>query len=91
MNKYEEALHDLKMAYKYPKSKYNDSRLIEIRLNTLSELVERAIPKKPIKDEISRIRYVPTYVCPNCKGSFSGRLTINCYHCGQLLDWSEEK
>lgn len=49
MNKYQEALNDLKMAINYPTSKYNDSRLIEIHFSTLQELVEKATPKKVTK------------------------------------------
>ncbi len=54
------------------------------------ELVDRATPKKAIKDEPSKIRYVQTYKCPNCKRGFSGEINRYCYHCGQGLDWSDE-
>lgn len=55
------------------------------------ELRERTTPKKPIKDEPSKIRYVSTYVCPSCCQRFSGRVSKFCYYCGQALDWSEEE
>lgn len=59
-------------------------------VDTIQELVDRDTPKKPIKDEPSRIRYVPTYVCPSCGQRFSGWESKFCYHCGQKLDLSDD-
>lgn len=77
MNKYQEELDML-------------TKTAGFTSNTLQELVDRATPKKPIKDEPSRIRYIPTYVCPTCGQRFSGWESKFCYHCGQAFDWSDE-
>lgn len=55
------------------------------------ELVDKAIPKKAIKDEIQDIRYITKYTCPMCGGKITGRVSDYCYHCGQALDWSDEE
>ena len=58
------------------------------------EALKKQIPKKPLENE-------PMWaVCPNCKGSIhkdniwehivEGDTTF-CEHCGQALDWSDEK
>lgn len=94
MNKYQEAIHDLKMAVEYPKSKYNDSRLIDLCFENIQELVEKATPKKVIKEiGIGYEGYYDTighyetfFCCPNCKVDVLGR--GYCDNCGQALDWS---
>lgn len=93
MNKYQEALDEL--SYPLEDSSCGGCKCGEsdctckkrIAVETLQELVEKSIPKKPIKDKKSKILYVPTYVCPSCSGGFSGRLWANCYQCGQKFDW----
>lgn len=97
MNKYQEALNEL--SYPLEDSSCGGCKCGEsdcscekrIAVETLQELVDKATPKKPIKDEPSRIRYIPTYVCPSCGQRFSGMISNFCYHCGQKLDWSDEK
>lgn len=81
MNKYQEALDGIK--------KCNCIDCTCAAIDTLQELVDRDTPKKPIKDEPSRIRYIPTYVCPICGQRFSGWESKFCYHCGQKLGWSD--
>ena len=55
------------------------------------EALEKQIPKKPIKAK-EHIMYSMCYICPNCQKNFSGTgIASYCYHCGQALDWSEEK
>ena len=54
--------------------------------------VEKQKAKKPKKIEFVGYRYTDTYRCPNCGGNFSGTgIADYCYHCGQKLDWSDEK
>lgn len=53
--------------------------------------LEKQIPKKPIKAK-EHIMYSMCYICPNCQKNFSGTgIASYCYHCGQALDWSDEK
>ena len=55
------------------------------------EALEKQIPKKPIKAK-EHIMYSMCYICPNCQKNFSGTgIASYCYHCGQALDWSDEK
>ena len=59
----------------------------EVILNAL----EKQIPKKPIFKDNDGIRYTDSYRCPTCGGAFSGTGIANyCYHCGQVIDWSDE-
>ena len=78
MNKYQEELDTL------TKSAVFTSEILQ-------ELVDRATPKKAIKDEIQDIRYITKYICPKCGGKITGRVSDYCYHCGQALDWSDEE
>lgn len=71
----------------------------------LRELVEKSIPKKPIKYPdsyyksgiIDRIfKQQRLYCCPTCGNACLVRYAPNgrnennyCYNCGQKLDWSE--
>ena len=60
------------------------------KLDMCIEALEKQIAKKPKKTGIEGYRYVDAYICPTCKGNFSGtRIADYCYHCGQKLDWSE--
>ena len=64
--------------------------LYDEELEVVVEALEKQIAKKPKKTGIEGYRYVDTYICPTCKGNFSGtRIADYCYHCGQKLDWSE--
>ena len=54
--------------------------------------MEKQIAKKPIKDEVQKIRYTSAYICYACGGGFSGTgIADYCYHCGVKIDWSEEE
>ena len=56
------------------------------------EALEKQIPKKPIKSENQVVRYVNTYYCPTCELGITGtNIAKWCYHCGQKIDWSDEK
>ena len=94
MNKYQEALENItEVLVECGRTKDLPGETIfeeQIELNLLQELVDKATPKKPIKDEPSQIRYVQTYKCSNCGGRFSGTISNYCYHCGQAIDWSNE-
>lgn len=91
MNKYQEAFANVKRACIVPFLGRKPIDICGVSLDRLKELVERATPKKPIKDRSSKIRYVQTYVCLSCGKSFSGEVSNFCYHCGQAIDWGEEE
>lgn len=56
------------------------------------EVLERQIPRQPKPTEKQNIRYAMNYTCPCCKKHFTGTGIANyCYHCGQALDWSDER
>ena len=58
----------------------------------IDEALEKQIPKKPIKSERQEIRYTLEYDCPTCGRSFTGTgFADYCYHCGQALDWGDDK
>ena len=86
MNKYEEAYERLcSKEYHYP-----DHDSVYADIETLGELVEKAIPKKPIG------KYTD-YKCPVCgrrvrsgKGSSSFTRDNVCQRCFQTLKWEEE-
>ena len=54
--------------------------------------LEKQMPKKPIPTEKDNIRFSLCYSCPECGRTFSGTgIADYCYHCGQALNWSDEK
>lgn len=56
------------------------------------EALQKQIPRKPTPNEAPEFRHVSTYICPRCGKNFSGyKVAKYCYHCGQKLDWEEEK
>lgn len=58
----------------------------------IDEALEKQIPKKPIKSDRQEIRYTLEYDCPTCGRSFTGTgFADYCYHCGQALDWGDDK
>ena len=59
-------------------------------IKTLQELVDKATPKKTIKEHIIRdgYRQYKNY-CPICKQELL-ILGNYCLHCGQAVDWSDE-
>ena len=87
MNKYEEAYERLRSKeYRYP-----DHESVYADIELLGELVEKAIPKKPIG------KYTD-FKCPVCgrrvrsgKGSSSFTRDNVCQRCFQTLSWEEEE
>ncbi len=62
----------------------------DMALAIAQKALEKQMPKKPILSD-SQMRYICCYDCPNCGRGFSGTGIANyCYHCGQVLDWSDE-
>lgn len=49
--KCENALHDIKMANDYPISKYNDTRVIDLALDTFGQLIQEHFNSQPCKFE----------------------------------------
>ena len=106
MNKYQEALNSIEE--KTTKIIEHCLPAIKIRycgdeVDILRELVEKATPKKPIKNEMGKISFLDklfgtedAYTCPNCgnallKHSMNERQeTRYCWDCGQALDWRGE-
>ncbi|RGT63969.1 hypothetical protein DWX05_02070 [Coprobacillus sp. AF18-15LB] len=104
MNKYKKALKDVANetvdGYYQPKTvEHFHSEDIGI----LRELVERATPKKPIKNKMGKISFLDklfgteaTYTCPNCRNALlkhymnERQETRYCWDCGQTLDWKGE-
>lgn len=106
MNKYEKALKDVANetvdGYYQPKTvEHFHSEAIGI----LRELVERATPKKPIKNKMRHGKtssldklfgLKDAYTCPNCGNALlehymnERQETRYCWDCGQVLDWRGE-
>jgi hypothetical protein len=87
MNKYQEAyeyllgLLELEDDIKWP--------LVNQSMKAIKELVDKATPKKTIKEPIIRDKYrqYKNY-CPVCKQELL-ILGDYCLHCGQKVDWSD--
>ncbi len=75
--------------------KSNDFKFAEddYKANEMAiQALEKQIPKKPVKSEKQVVRYANTYYCPICNLGITGtNIAKWCYHCGQKLDWSDEK
>ena len=91
MNKYQEALDylikNIEMLNRHSDGSFcqpNSSK------NTLQELVEKTISKKPIheekRSEINERYGHEFWFCPNCKGLVMRKEEF-CVKCGQKLDW----
>lgn len=91
MNKYQRALKVLSASEQQAWKEGYDVYDLQEAKDLLKELVERATPKKPTKDQ-----YSYDY-CPNCGwlvyDSWNGdqRFMPNCENCGQALKWDEEE
>jgi len=72
-------------------------------VDILQELVDKATPKKPIKNKLGKISFLDklfgieaTYTCPNCRNALlkhymnERQETRYCWDCGQALDWRVE-
>lgn len=93
MNKYEEALSSITFTmHLRVKPKYL-GRCEDENLDILEELVEKSIPKKPIKLHDGR-----RSKCPNCESQLPFKKNaikkhmprLYCDRCGQRIDWSED-
>jgi hypothetical protein len=93
MNKYQEALH--KVLYEV-----NEEKLA--LLDELEELKKRDTPMKVKVNEIlTKGAEHKRYTCPSCDYFFGYICTTTtecnvlrdnfCHHCGQRLDWSDDK
>ena len=86
----QEAIKTFKTVVVYAPEKYENKYYKAIMLAI--EALEKQIPKKPIKSDRQEIRYTLEYDCPTCGRSFTGTgFADYCYHCGQALDWSDDK
>lgn len=76
--------------YALGKTKIEDCE--ETTLEHFAELVENAtekqVPKKPLKDEPSKLDVVQTYTCAVCGETIICSSALYCRRCGQRLDWS---
>lgn len=106
MNKYQEALEFLRS--EDITARGNDKfELLYFHLDNIEELVDKATPKKPIKeenlidyDEFDTVKsfYNSISSCPNCKellfdenDDIDFKESPHCPYCGQKLDWSDEE
>lgn len=83
MNKYQEALNNLKNMG--DKDLYNERHLEWA--DTLQELVDKATPKKP--EQRSQIWNI--FMCPNCHCAVDGTYQKYCEECGQMLGSVEDE
>ena len=87
MNKYQEAVDTLRTApMRFDQDLYDDHKE---EIDLLQELVNKATPKKTIKEPIIKngYRQYKNY-CPICKQELL-ILGNYCLHCGQAVDWSD--
>ena len=84
MNKYQEALNNVRKVY--VESDHYDEE--DIRL--LQELVDKEKPMKPREAIDSRDRFTH-YYCPKCNKKTILIPQEFCLNCGQKLDWSDEE
>jgi hypothetical protein len=92
MNKYQEAL-DFMLDQK---AWIDQHEFSEENQNLYVELLQRATPKKVVREEVGKIIHVH---CPNCDRVLRHETNplivrqVNhrfCSHCGQSLDWSKD-
>lgn len=67
---------------------YNKDR-DERDIDLIEKIVKKAIPMKPI-DKQTCAGYLKPY-CPNCDLELCYVGAKYCHHCGQRIDWGEEK
>ena len=98
-SKYQEALDRLlNDDYDFSHDFYEDDKAtaMERDIDTLQELVDKAVPKKPFYeadgyDENGELIY-DTWICPNCDKKYEVDYDEydHCPNCGQAIDWSDE-
>lgn len=98
MNKYQEAKAWIDKINAHPEWARCDFE--EPALSQLTELVEKATPKKVLKRETNgqeikigngTFKLATMWYCPSCKNWISPSTSVKyCGHCGQALDWSKE-
>lgn len=89
MNKYQEALKNVKEVAKWQQNTYVCYGYIcDQDILALEELVEKATPKKPLGLSLTHDGRVGN--CPFCKKLVRER-SKNICECGQKLDWSDEE
>ena len=107
MNKYQEAINELKNNLLndkegdlyYEHCNGNDKYVLtKDEMIALQELVDRATPKKVDASKVITVydystnQYETIVPCPNCANNipFDNGFKF-CPHCGQALDWGDEK
>lgn len=89
MNKYQEALDRIEETYYNLDNCLSAMKRFGKDVQTLSELVDKATPKKPII--IPNNMNLLAYRCPVCvKRTYTNFRKNYCSECGQALDWSED-
>ena len=98
MNKYEDAL-DWLIWHCIAKNEYHNDDIVYERIKNvfiepvikpLRELIEKAIPKKPLEAPEQWNKYY--WVCPTCEKLNPRVFNLNyCGYCGQKIDWSEDE
>ena len=77
MNKYQEALNQIKHELYAEEDDYN--------VSLMQELVDKATPKKPAYYKIDQ-----EWICPYCAEEVFGGQKI-CSNCGKALDWNNDE
>ena len=94
MYKHQEALKTVEKSCISIAMEFNFGELFEEdekALSTLQELVDKATPKKTIKENYEDNRYnMYKHYCPTCKYVWVCDVPNYCSECGQALDWSDE-
>lgn len=78
MNKYQEALNQIKHELYAEEDDYN--------VSLMQELVDKETPKKPLPPKDTFF----LHQCPNCKVDFIGSSIDRC-QCGQKIDWTNDE
>lgn len=90
MNKYREALNRLRENDYFDEDGNCDCDLVEMDLELLQELVDKATPKKIVYIN-NKITNLPVSKCPNCGIIEVFLENFNyCHNCGQMLDRSDK-
>lgn len=88
MNRYQEALKFLYENIDCGMNMYLDE-MVGRNLEIMSELVDKAIPKKPYFLNYGGYK-TGNWHCPECKGIINDD-DMYCKHCGQKLSWKQNE